>query len=75
MSPAKKYALIQIIRIRYIAICERAEKAQCSIFDTTTQRRRKTLTANDLQAREFISVAFSPIDEKNHLITLVPPIP
>lgn len=54
----------------YIAICEKGEKAQCSIFDTQTSRRRKTLTASDLESTEFISVAFSPSNEKSHLITL-----
>lgn len=54
----------------YIAICEKGEKAQCSIFDTNTSRRRKTLTASDLSATEFISVAFSPVNERSLLITL-----
>ena len=60
LSPGKKH----------IAIWERAAKAQCSIFDTATSRRRKTLTANDLNSTDFISVAFSPSNEKEHLITL-----
>lgn len=60
VSPGKKY----------IAICERAEKAQCFIFDTTTQRRRKCLVANECESQEYISVAFSPANEKNFLITL-----
>jgi len=54
----------------YIAICEKAEKAQCSIYDTNTSRKRKTLTASDSNAQEFISVAFSPVNERSHLITL-----
>ncbi|CAI2371694.1 unnamed protein product [Moneuplotes crassus] len=54
----------------YIAICEKADKAQCSIFDTNTSRRRKTLTAEDLNSTEFISVAFSPVNERSNLITL-----
>lgn len=60
LSPGKKH----------IAICERGAKAQCSIFDTATSRRRKTLTANELSSTDFISVAFSPSNEKENLITL-----
>jgi WD40 repeat protein len=60
VSPGKKY----------IAICERSDKAQCYIFDTTTQRRRKCLVANECESKDFISVAFSPSNEKSYLITL-----
>lgn len=66
VSPMKK---------QYIAICERGEKAQCVIFDIHTQRKRKTLPeleqeCNDYTSKEFVSVAFSPKNEKHHLITL-----
>jgi hypothetical protein len=52
---------------KYIAICERDEKkgAQCSIHDTTIQRRRKILSCPDFEAKEFVSVAFSPIQEEH----------
>ena len=62
LSPGKKY----------IAICERDEArgAQCTIFDTNTQRRRKTLNSTDFEAKEFVSVAFSPTSEGTYLITL-----
>ena len=50
VSPAKKY----------LAVCEKAERALCIVYDLTTLKRRKILTSTDYSAKEFISVAFSP---------------
>ena len=49
VSPAKKY----------VAICEKAERALCTVYDLNTLKRKKTLTSSDYQAKEFLSVAFS----------------
>jgi len=56
---------------KYVAVAERAkegEKAQVTIFDLHTLKRRKVLQAvsADVQSREFVSLAFSP-DSKNLL--------
>ncbi|XP_062921097.1 cilia- and flagella-associated protein 57 [Mobula hypostoma] len=47
---------------RYLAISEKGEKASVSIYDIQhdQSRKRKSLSVNDLQAQEFISIAFSP---------------
>jgi WD40 repeat protein len=56
---------------KYVAVAERAkegEKAQVTIFDLHTLKRRKVLQAvsADVTSREFVSLAFSP-DSKNLL--------
>ena len=46
---------------RYAAIAEKkAEKPTITIYDLTTQRRRKVLSTLDCTSQEFISLAFSP---------------
>ena len=60
LSPSKKF----------MAVCERAERAICAIYDITTQRRRKILTSSDCLSKEYISVAFSNQSEKSHILTL-----
>uniref|UniRef100_UPI00398EDE99 cilia- and flagella-associated protein 57 n=1 Tax=Pristiophorus japonicus TaxID=55135 RepID=UPI00398EDE99 len=47
---------------RYLAISERGEKATVTIYDVQhdQNRKRKSLSVNDLQAQEFVSIAFSP---------------
>ncbi|KAG5457124.1 MAG: hypothetical protein BJ554DRAFT_2948, partial [Olpidium bornovanus] len=44
---------------RYVAIAERAEKAQIAIYDLHSLRKRKTLFLPDCDAKEFVSLAFS----------------
>ena len=65
MSPQKKY----------LAVCEKAERARCTIYDIQTQRKKKDMPdseadISDYSAREFVSCCFSPKNEKQHLITL-----
>jgi WD40 repeat protein len=60
LSPSKKL----------LAVCERAERAICRIFDTSTFKRRKVLTSFDYNSKEFVSVSFAPTAEKTHLVTL-----
>ena len=69
VSPSKKY----------VAICEKSERAICLIWDISgvaanpvvAPKRKKVLTSTDYQAKEFISVAFAPSNEKSLLCTLV----
>ena len=69
VSPSKKY----------VAICEKAERALCMVWDISgvsanpvvQPKRKKILTSTDYTAKEFISVAFAPTNEKSHLATLV----
>ena len=56
---------------KYLAVCEKAERALCIVYDLATLKRRKVLTSTDYNAREFISVAFSASNEKSLLCTLV----
>lgn len=45
---------------RYVAVCERgAEHGQVSVFHVQSQRRHKTLTCLEVQARAFVTAAFS----------------
>ena len=55
---------------KYLAVCEKADRALCLIYDLGTMKRRKVLSSTDYSTREFISVAFSPQNEKSLLITL-----
>lgn len=54
----------------YLAVCERSEKALCCIYAVNTKKRRKIICSDNLNDREFISVAFSHQNEKGHLVTL-----
>lgn len=56
---------------KYLAVCEKAERALCIVYDLTTLKRRKVLTSTDYNSREFISVAFAATNEKSLLCTLV----
>ena len=60
LSPSKKF----------LAVCERAERAVCCVFDMTTLKRRKVLTSTEFSAQEFVSVNFAPSNEKSMLVTL-----
>ena len=65
ISPSKKY----------LAICERGERAICMIYDVAGQKFRKKLPdqeheCSDYYSREFLACAFSFKNEKNHLVTL-----
>lgn len=53
---------------RYIAVAEKiANKPLITIYDLHTLRKRKTLTINDTNSTEIVSIAFSP--DSKHLIT------
>jgi WD40 repeat protein len=54
----------------YLAVCERSERAICSIYAVNTKKRRKVITTDYITDKEFISVAFSHQNEKGHLVTL-----
>lgn len=64
---------------KHIAICERAERAICVIYDISglaqnppvPPKRKKILSSQDYQAKDFISVCFAPTAEKSLLATLV----
>uniref|UniRef100_A0A4W3H1C6 Cilia- and flagella-associated protein 57 n=1 Tax=Callorhinchus milii TaxID=7868 RepID=A0A4W3H1C6_CALMI len=47
---------------RYLAISEKGERATITIYDLQPDqsRKRKVLSMNELQAQEFVSLAFSP---------------
>ena len=46
---------------RYAAIAEKkAEKPTITVYDLTTQRRRKVLNIMECTSQEFVSLAFSP---------------
>lgn len=64
MSPSKKY----------LAICEKGDvKAFCTIIDINSGK-KKVLPEHDevleFKTREFLSAAFSPKNEKQHIMTL-----
>ena len=60
LSPSKKF----------LAVCEKSERAICCVFDVTTLKRRKILTSTDYNSKEFVSVNFAPSNEKSLLVTL-----
>lgn len=45
---------------RYAAIADKGEKPTVTVFDLHTLRKRKVLSFAELQAHEYVSVAFSP---------------
>ncbi|GCB74184.1 hypothetical protein scyTo_0003271 [Scyliorhinus torazame] len=47
---------------RYLAISEKGERAMVAIYDIQhdQSKKKKLLSVNDLQAQEFVSIAFSP---------------
>ena len=66
---------------RYLAVCEKAERALCIIYDMhplslmppQNPKRKKILTSHDCNSREFVSVAFDPHHEKTFLATISAP--
>lgn len=63
---------------KYLAICEKTERALCTIYDVHSQKKRKTIPDPDIgfvgfedyESMEFLSVAFNPKHENKGLITL-----
>ncbi len=55
---------------KYLAVCEKADRALCIVYDLSTLKRKKVLTSVDYSSKEFISVAFSTQNEKSLLVTL-----
>lgn len=53
---------------RLCAVAERGERPQVHVFDLRTFRRKKTITVNETQAREFVALNFSEDDQS--LVTL-----
>jgi hypothetical protein len=65
MSPSK----------RYVAICQRAAKAKCIIYDIHTQKLKQTLPDQDIEtddyeAMDFLSASFPVKNENTQMITL-----
>ena len=58
---------------KYLAVCETSAQALCVVYELNTLKRRKILTSNELQSREFTQVSFAYSEEKmqNFLLTLV----
>lgn len=64
---------------KHIAVCERAERAICIIYDieslvknpSVPAKRKKVLSSSDYTAKDFICVCFAPSAEKSLLATLV----
>ncbi|KAI9346401.1 WD repeat domain 65-like protein [Zopfochytrium polystomum] len=52
---------------KHVVIAERGEKPLAAIYDVHTLRRRKILTVNDSESKEFVCVAFS--SDAKYLIT------
>jgi hypothetical protein len=55
---------------KFLAVCERAERAICCVYDMSTLKRKKILTSTDCSSKEFLSVNFAPTNEKSMLVTL-----
>ena len=60
---------------RFVAICQRAEKAKCIIYDIHTQKLKQTLPDQDIdtddyEAKEFLSAAFPVKNEQTQMVTL-----
>ena len=60
---------------KYLAVCERTNKALCTIYDINSQKKKKTLPdpdveCKDFQSREFLSACFNPKDENRYIVTL-----
>ena len=60
---------------KYLAICEKAEHATCTIYDIHSQKKKKVLPDQDIactdyEAKEFLSCSFSPKQENQFMITL-----
>ena len=63
---------------RFLAVCERGRQGECSAKVTIYDNLRKKRIIPDLDAEvdhginamEFLGAAFSPINEKEHLVTL-----
>lgn len=55
----------------FLAVCERAERAICTIYEIkgTTYKKRKMLSQSEYPAKEFITAAFSS-QEKSLLVTI-----
>ena len=45
---------------KHVAVCERGEHAQVSLYHVASQRRQKTLSCSDVASRDYVSAAFSP---------------
>ena len=71
-------ALALSVSKKFLAVCEKAEKAICLIYELQgighippqIPKRRKILTRQDYNSKEFGSVCFSQSNEKNYLATL-----
>ena len=60
---------------KFLAICEKAEHAMCTIYDIHSQKKKKVLPDQDIrcsdyEAKEFLSACFDPVKENRFLITL-----
>jgi len=60
LSPARKW----------LAVCEKSDRAICCVYDINTLKRRKILTTTDCASKEFVCCNFAPSNEKAMLVTL-----
>ena len=58
---------------KFLAVCERADKAICFVYELSTLKRRRVITSMDIQAKDFIICKFAYSEEKlsNFLLTVV----
>jgi len=58
---------------KYLAICERHTRAQCTIYDIGVRKLKKIIPDQDQEVdyktKEFLSVCFSPKNDKQNLFT------
>lgn len=52
-------AITLSVNKKYLAVAERAERAIISIYDMSTLKKRKVLTATESDLREYLSISFS----------------
>ena len=61
---------------KFLVICEKAYRAVWTVYEIQHQKVRRSLLKGDqestglYQSKEFVSVCFSPKNEKHHLLTL-----
>ena len=67
----KNYKHLTDFPFRFLALGLKSDKPSIVIFDTMTQKKKKTLPFNDGVIKEWVSIAFAPGSENKHLISLV----
>jgi WD40 repeat protein len=60
---------------KFLAVCEKSQKAICTVYDINSQKQKRILPDPDegtdaYVSQEFLSVCFQPKSEGSQLITL-----